>query len=36
MTKYVMGVDHGGTSTKAVLFDLQGHAVASAHQAPRF
>lgn len=33
MTKYVMGVDHGGTSTKAVLFDLQGHAIASAHQA---
>ena len=32
MTKYVMGIDHGGTSTKAVLFDLTGRAVASAHR----
>ena len=30
MNKYVMGVDHGGTSTKAVLFDLKGKQIASA------
>lgn len=28
--KYVMGVDHGGTSSKAVLFDLTGNEIASA------
>lgn len=32
MTKYVMGIDNGGTSTKAVLFDLSGREIASAHQ----
>ncbi len=32
MPKYVMGIDNGGTSTKAVLFDLSGRAIASAHR----
>lgn len=30
MKEYVMGVDHGGTSSKAVLFDLNGVEIASA------
>ena len=30
MKRYVMGVDHGGTNVKAVLFDMDGRAVASA------
>ena len=30
MSKYVMGLDNGGTSTKAALFDLDGHEIASA------
>ena len=30
--KYVMGIDHGGTSMKAVLFDIRGREIASAHR----
>lgn len=30
MGQYLMGLDNGGTNTKAVLFDLEGNAVASA------
>lgn len=30
MGKYVMGIDHGGTSTKAVIFDMNGKEITSA------
>ncbi len=29
MGKYVIGLDNGGTSTKAAIFDLEGHEIAS-------
>ena len=29
--KYMIGVDLGTTSTKVVLFDLKGHAIATAN-----
>lgn len=32
MEKFVMGVDHGGSSSKAVIFDLKGRVIASARQ----
>ncbi len=32
MQQYVIGVDHGGTSSKAVIFDLKGQVIASAKQ----
>ena len=30
MGQYVMGLDNGGTSTKAAIFDLQGREIATA------
>lgn len=35
MAKYVMGVDNGGTSSKAVLFDLSGREIAQAKENTR-
>ncbi|QTF06508.1 carbohydrate kinase [Brenneria izadpanahii] len=33
--KYVMGIDNGGTVTKAAIYDMQGHALAIASNATR-
>ena len=30
MTKYLIGLDNGGTSTKAAIFDLEGNEIATA------
>ena len=30
MAKYVVGLDNGGTSTKAAIFDLEGNEIATA------
>ncbi len=35
MNKYVMGIDNGGTATKAAIFDLQGNQIASAGKQTR-
>lgn len=32
MRQYVMGIDHGGTGMKAVLFDMNGQEIASAYR----
>ena len=32
MEKYIMGVDHGGSSSKAVIFDFRGNVIASSKQ----
>ncbi len=32
MKKYIMGVDHGGSSSKAVIFDFRGNVIASSKQ----